>query len=81
MALVRSVVSLSESTREMAATGHPDDETLTMLKAKIAQISTALKALEPEEACAVEYGDLAEPKATSASSRPTMQVGGLDGLF
>ncbi len=81
MALVRSVVSLSESTRELASTGHPDDVQLAVLKNKTAEIAMALQGLEPVEACAVECGELPEPMATSASSRPTVEVSSLDDLF
>ena len=81
MALVRGVVSLSEATRELASSGHPDDVQLASLKAKTAEISAALQGLEPMEPCAVKTGEMPEPMATSASSRPTVEVSSLDGLF
>jgi hypothetical protein len=81
MALVRGVVSLSESTREMASTGEPDDLQLASMKAKTAQIAAALKELEPSDPIAVTCGDMPEPMATSASSAPTLEVSSLDDLF
>ena len=81
MALVRSVVSLSEATRELASNGHPDDVQLAVLKARTAEITTALKGLEPMAPSVVEPGKMPEPMATSASSRPTVAVSSLDDVF
>ena len=81
MALVRGVVALSESTREMAATGEPDDLQLATMKTKTAQIAAALEELEPSGAYAVSYDEVPEPVATSASSAPPLEVSSLDELF
>ncbi|MFT5734138.1 MAG: hypothetical protein ACJA0P_001010 [Planctomycetota bacterium] len=81
MALVKGVVALSEATRALAASGSPDLVQLAALKAKTAEISASIAQLqlaEPEE-CSV--GEMPEPLATSASSRPTEVVSSLDDLF
>ena len=81
MSLVRGVVALSEATRGLAATGYPDDAQIAALKAKTSEIMATLKALDPAEPCAVQYEDVPEPQATSASSKPTVNVLSLDEVF
>ena len=81
MALVRGVVALSEATRELAASGSPDLVQIASMKAKTAEIAASIAKLQPAEACAMAGGEVPEPMATSASSRPTEEVSSLDDIF
>ena len=81
MALVKGVVALSAATRELAATGSPDLVQLAALKAKTAEISASIAQLQPTEPEEFTVGEMPEPMATSASSRPTETVSSLDELF
>lgn len=81
MALVRGVVALSEATRTLAATGAPDLVQLAALKAKTAEISASIAQMQPVEPEQLAVGEVPEPMATSASSRPTQTVASLDGCF
>ncbi|QDV08085.1 hypothetical protein Poly30_36210 [Planctomycetes bacterium Poly30] len=81
MALVRGVVALSEATRELAATGSADLVQLAALKAKTAEISASIAKLQPTDPEQFSIGEVPEPMATSASSRPSHSVSSLDDFF
>ncbi|MEM8710548.1 MAG: hypothetical protein AAGG01_06320 [Planctomycetota bacterium] len=82
MALVKGVVALSEATRELASTGDPDDLQIAALKARTAEITASISRLKAQPvAAAAQVGEVPEPMATSASSRPTKVVESLDDIF